>query len=141
MSEANQIKVGTRLVVEPCQSFSRKPVPAVEVVVTKAARVWLEMTKEGEEPNFGNTWRMRRDTQDSGDRRYSQHNSHFFTPEQFAKRQQVQACGKILREAGLEFSNRSPLRNDEQFRIDLAGWLEARRLRLAAIAEIQAELA
>lgn len=118
------VKVGDLLVVEPC-NFTRGPIEPVEVMVTKAARVWLEMTKVGEEPNYGNTWRMRRDTQNSGNTKYSQHNSYFFTPEQFAKRQQAQVCRRILREHGIEIGVRSKHRNDESFLLDLASWLEA----------------
>lgn len=120
------IKVGDTLIVEPCANFSprgRKPEP-VEVTVTKAARVWVEMTKTGEEPNFGNTWRMRRDTQDSGDRKYSQHNSHFYSVEQFEERQLVAGCRQILKDAKVDFDWRSPLYGNNEFLVALASFVK-----------------
>ena len=125
MPATDPVKVGDHLIVEDPAPRRNVPRGTYEVVVTKAARVWLEMA-EVEPGKYPRAWRMRRDTQDSGDRVYSQSNSRFYTLEQFAERQQDRVCAAVLRDHWVEISHKSRHYGDKQFQRELASWLMAR---------------
>lgn len=113
------VRTGDRLLVfEPRRGSSREP---IEVEVTKAPPVWLEMTevqaREGFRPR---TWKLRRDTQDDGGESHSR--THFLTPEQYAQRQRRAAVNAYLAAVGIRTERDKPW-NDEERRVVLANLL------------------
>lgn len=110
------IKVGDPVVVSPSRYGCKEPVQAV---VTKVARVWITVS----EPlvvRHPREWRLRRDTQDSGDRNYPQHNSRFYTLPQWADHLEEERVRKILREHRIDIGPHSPLYQNEAFKAELA---------------------
>lgn len=115
-----RVLVGARLLVFEARWRSSSHEP-IEVEVTKAPPVWLEMTevtaREGFRPR---TWKLRRDTQDDGGEGHSR--THFVTPEQHARRQRMSAVNAYLAEAGIRTERDKPW-HDEERRIVLANLL------------------
>ena len=117
-----KIEVGDRFIVTPA-TFHRVEREPVQVEAYKVARVWIDLVKVGEEPNRINTWRMRRDTQDSGDRNYSQHNSQFYTQEQYDRLMLDKAVQRTLLAHRITIETQSPHFRDFEFQLALADWL------------------
>lgn len=95
--ELGELKVGdTVWVEEPRYRLSKDAPPAVLAEVASIARVWITVTRKGD--SHPREWRFRLDTQDEGDRRYTQHNAHFRTPAQQLWRWAVSEASTYLRE-------------------------------------------
>ena len=124
MMPLGKIEVGDRFIVTPCANFSRVKPDPVEVEAYKVARVWVDLVKIGQEPKEKvNTWRMRRDTQDSGDRHYSQHNSQFYNQEQYDRLMLDRAVQRTLQAHRITIETQSPHFRDFEFQLALANWL------------------
>jgi hypothetical protein len=109
--ELGDIAVGDKLIVIPCIRGRYDRREPREVVVTKAARVWIEM-KSTSDDKYNYTWRMRRDTQDEG----GQHSPawRFATVEQKKWEDREREASRFLDEAGIEFSwKRSRYKGDK----------------------------
>lgn len=79
---------------------SNDPIPAA---ITKIGRVWVEM--HAPDNGIGRTWRMRMDTQDEGNGKYSHYNASFYTPEQQAWKQKLREADEFLRDQGIEIGS------------------------------------
>lgn len=90
--------------------------------ITEIKKIWLTLTEDTDAPN-PRTWRMRRDTQDSGNVNYSQNNSHFYTIPQWIERQIGKETDKILRERAISVEFRSPLYGNKSFLRALADFV------------------
>ncbi len=73
----------------------------IEVEITKASRVWIEMRKPGVNDWSIYTYRMRRDTQNEGSQ-YSGNNASFWTKEQKQWRVDSVKADRFLKEQGIE---------------------------------------
>jgi hypothetical protein len=116
------VAVGDQLLV--IRPFSRyRSNNPIEVVVTKAARVWIEMEEINQVPSQRRKWRMRRNMQNDGNGdRY--HTDRFVTAEQYAHEQRVEAAETYLRreaKACPDFA--SPWFQDKERLIALANFL------------------
>ncbi len=108
------------------RSADAGPVPAR---VASVGRTWVMLesvrtreTGSGTQPH--RTWRMRLDTQDSGNRMRSQRNHRFVTADQLAYDQRITAAYRVLREHGIDIVRFGPSDNDA-FRVRLADMLTA----------------
>jgi hypothetical protein len=93
--ELGPVKAGDKVIVI---SGSRRGSHR-EAVVTKAARVWLDLV-ETDDSTYPMTWRMRRDTQTDGGKYGSP--TRFVTPEQLAWEEAERLADDFLKEAGIE---------------------------------------
>ena len=74
-----------------------RPAPAK---LAKASRVWMTIECITDD-DWPREWRMRRDTQDEGNRMHPQQNARFVTPEQLAYDDAVAAARRTILEHGL----------------------------------------
>ncbi len=72
---------------------------AIPAVVEKASRIWLTLRSNRGEGRPVKQWRMRRDTQDEGDKQYQQGNGWFVTPEQHEYDERLNAVDAVIRDA------------------------------------------
>jgi hypothetical protein len=115
--DPDELVIGSPVVVSLPQHRARKKGEQVPAQVTDKARVWVTLTETA--TDRPRTWRMRLDTQDEGDRMYSQHNARFRTSEQAVHSEAASEARSYLAEQGIEIQLRSPWR-DEQRVIELA---------------------
>lgn len=125
--ELGKLAVGDTVYVWPATSKRKQDAKPVPARVTSVARVWVELesvetfeTIHGTRPR--RTWRMRLDSQDSGNRMYSQRNDSFITAEQLAYDQRITAAYRVLRKYGIDIVRFGPSDNDA-FRVRLADML------------------
>ena len=126
VTEQLKLKVGDRLVMEWSGLEQRhRHKPPVSVVVTDVKRVWVtvEIDDEGH-TGCNKEFKFRLDTQDSGDRNYSQHNHHFYSLEQYAKLTLARSCDQIFKEAYIDISPRSRWYQDADFKVALASFIK-----------------
>lgn len=120
--ELGPIAVSDKLIVIVPTYSSRRDDAKVNVVVTKASRVWIELTEVEQVRSMARTWRMRRDTQNDGNGRYG---PRFVTPEQHDWEGRVHAAWKELTSAGINPTGSSLWRTDEDRFLALADFLRA----------------
>jgi len=105
--ELGELKPGQPVMVYRSPNDMRRRQPeerAIPAVVVKAARVWVDLQKAGEEdlPEWSvNRWRMRRDTQDEATQ-FSGSNCRFVTLEQHDWEETRRWALGFLRENGIE---------------------------------------
>jgi hypothetical protein len=104
--ELGEVKVGdTVWVQEPRHRRSAGAPPSVLGEVTSVARVWITVKRRDD--GHPREWRLRLDTQDEGDRRYTQHNAVFRTPAQQLWYWAHTEATTYLREQGITCEHRS----------------------------------
>jgi hypothetical protein len=98
------------------RSITKRAIPAR---VAKVARVWIDLESverlsvmTGSRPQW--SWRMRLDTQDEGNRQFSQYNSRFMTAEQLAWAERQEAAEQLLRQQGIRIDRLSAWDTDER---------------------------
>jgi len=128
VTEQLKLKVGDRLVMEWATFGNNRRdgwKPPVSVVVTDVKRVWVtvEIDDEGY-TGWNKEFKFRLDTQDSGDRNYSQHNHDFYSLEQYAKLTLARSCDQVLKEAYIDISPRSRWYQDDDFKVALASFIK-----------------
>jgi hypothetical protein len=115
-----EVKVGDRVIVTQWGHG-----PPVEATVTKAARVWLEITESDGSKRYPTTWRMRRDTQQENvtDRTpgAGTYQAQFYTPEQWAEKRRVTEARDLL----VSLSITVPWEWPDERRVKLADVLHA----------------
>ncbi|MFI8932413.1 hypothetical protein ACIG3E_32715 [Streptomyces sp. NPDC053474] len=120
-SELTPVRVGDSvMVIDRYGTGSHEPVRAL---VTKAPRIWLEMTEA--EPRAGRTpltWRLRRDTQDDGGGRHNR--PRFLTSAQHAREQRRTSVDAYLAGAGIR-TEHGTLWHTPENRLVLANLLRA----------------
>lgn len=119
--ELGKVAVGDRLLVIPA-SYGRGALDPVEVVATKAGRVWVELAATDDVRSFARTWRMRLDTQNINSGYSSQ--DRFVTREQYAWEQRESAVHQYLIDIGIRPDRDSPWDSSDQ-RLILANLLRA----------------
>lgn len=121
MTEKLNLKPGDEvLVVRPSNLNRRLSLKdrTQRAVVKSVARVWCELETHPDE-RFPNFWRMRLDTQDEGDRQFSQNNARFYTPEQYAAMVAKNEACALLNAQGIRVDMDSPWRGREVELADL----------------------
>lgn len=110
--ELGELKVGdTVWVQQPRNRRSAGSPPAVLAEVATVARVWITV-KRKDNDGHPRDWRMRLDTQDEGDRQYTQHNASFRTPAQQLWHWAHTEASTYLRDQGVTVEMRSPWSNE-----------------------------
>lgn len=117
--ELGKVAVGDQLLVIPA-AYGRTRSEPVEAVVTKAARVWIDLRDIYDVRSQARAWRMRLDTQNVGSQ-YSQQD-RFVTADQYAWEQRNTAANAYLREIDLIPGYKSPWYSEDR-RLDLANLL------------------
>jgi hypothetical protein len=116
-----ELTVGQPVMVRRSANDSRRRDPAecyIPAVITKAARVWIEMAKPDSSEWSIYRWRMRRDTQNEATQ-YSGSNASFATLEQHEwDKTQAWALG-LLHDQGIRVDRESPWSGREVALADL----------------------
>lgn len=104
--ELGELKPGQRVMVYRSSNDMRGRLPedrAIPAEVVKAARVWVDLKKPGEDVATWSIyrWRMRRDTQDEGTQ-YSGSNARFVTIEQHEWEETRRWALGFLQENGID---------------------------------------
>jgi hypothetical protein len=112
-----EVKVGDPVIVTQWRC------DPIEARVSKAARVWLEITESDNSKQYPTTWRMRRDTQQEnvtsttvGGGTYQ---ARFYTPGQWAQKQRTTEANDLLTALGIQLS--------------WDQWTDERRIKLADV--------
>jgi hypothetical protein len=110
--ELGELTPGQKVVVYRSHNDMRGRKPeerAIPAEVVKAARVWVDIRKSGENLDEWSIyrWRMRRDTQDEATQ-YSGSNCRFATLDQFAWDETQRWARGYLREQGIELRRSGP---------------------------------
>jgi hypothetical protein len=117
-----KVAVGDRLLVIPATYNNRMKQEPVEAVVTKVARVWVEMERSDGNGFRPTTWRLRLDTQHDG--ADSNYRTRFLTPEQHAWEEQTRMARVTLFDAGITLNGATPWRDEERL-LALADFVRA----------------
>lgn len=121
-----ELTVGQQVMVRRSPNDMRRRGPEerwIPAVVTKAARVWVEMKRPDVDTEWSiYRWRMRRDSQDEGTQ-YSGNNASFATLEQYEWELARAWADEVLQQHGLRVEFSSPWRGRE---IELAQLLTDR---------------
>jgi hypothetical protein len=122
--ELGELKAGQQVMVLQSPNGRRRQPPEewyIPAVVTKVARVWIELEKSSSEPLPQWSiyrWRMRRDTQDEGSQ-YSGNNASFVTLEQHAWDETRRWGLQVLSDNGIKVERGSPWHGREAELADL----------------------
>lgn len=116
------LNIGDRLIITE-HSVYRRTEP-LDVVVTKVGRVWVNLTTDPEK--WPDRFRMRIATQDDG----SQYTPRFrfWTADQMAWRERRAEQQRVINDAGIELTTRSPYRGNDDFTAALALFLTDYRI-------------
>lgn len=121
--ELGEIKQGDEVFVRRSFNESREQLPECRYIparVVKVARVWIDlcadparMSEDVDRINLARkAWRMRRDTQDEGDRQYTQRNASFLTPAQREWEDRLSDAKQYLKEQGIEIKGWVGIKHD-----------------------------
>jgi hypothetical protein len=108
--ELGTLAPGDKVYVTPPRYGLIEPEP-IEATVKSVARVWVTIVGTVGERKHPQEWRMRLDTQDEGDRNYSQRNARFETPDQHAYDRRLTAAYNYLLGQGIRLDWDSPWRD------------------------------
>lgn len=129
--EMGKLVVGQKVVVYLSANLNRhsslqeRTRPAL---ITKLSRVWIDL-ESVERDRFrpgspARTWRMRRDTQNEGNKNFPQQNAAFATLDQHAYDFRRDRAAEFLREQGIGLDRWGPWSNDDM-KIKLADIIRA----------------
>jgi hypothetical protein len=119
--ELGELKPGQEVIVRRSSNDTRGRDPEenyIPAVITKVARVWIELEKPGVAEWHTRRWRMRRDTQDEGSQ-YSGSNASFATREQHEWDMTRAWAFGVLRDNGIRLDYDSVWTGREQELADL----------------------
>ncbi len=94
-----EIKAGDEVIVET-GNWHRGTFEPIKARISKASRVWIELV-EISDKRWRHSWRMRRDTQNAGNKDYPQNGDRFLTPEQYSWEQKLKEANDALRAVGI----------------------------------------
>jgi hypothetical protein len=120
--ESGQLAEGDKVLVFE-GTWGRPRREAIPAVVEKASRIWLILRDGGDGSRYPRQWRMRRDTQDEGNKQYPQGNGWFVTPEQHEYDERLAAVDAVICDA--------KVRLDDGWRGAGRVWTPERRIALA----------